>query len=61
MGLIILGLITLPLFALMLACVFDPPRPHRVAAMFTGVFLLQVVAMIAGFIVLALVLRFVVP
>ncbi len=60
-GLIIMGLILVPLFALMIASVLDPPRSPRVAMIFTTVFLLQVVAMIIGFIVLTFILGFVVP
>ena len=60
-GLIILGLIIVPLFVLMIASVIESPRSPRVAVMFTAVFLLQVAAMIAGFIALAFVLGFIVP
>ncbi len=60
-GWVILGLILLPLFMLMIASVLDTPRSPRVAAMFTGVFLLQIVAMIIGFAIIAWILGFIVP
>ncbi len=60
-GFIILGLIAAPLFVLMVASILDTPRSARVAAMFTSAFLLQVVAMLLGFVVLAFVLGFFVP
>lgn len=60
-GLVIMGLILVPLFALMVASVLDPPRSPRVAVIFTTVFLLQIAAMIIGFIVITFILGFVVP
>jgi len=60
-GLIVIGLILVPLFALMISSVLDAPRSPRVAAMFTSVFLLQIIAMLIGFVVLAYILGFIVP
>ena len=60
-GLIILGLIIVPLFVLMIASVIATPGSFRVAVMFTTVFLLQIVAMMMGFAVFAYVLGFIVP
>ena len=46
-GLIILGLIIVPLFILMIASVFESPRSPRVAAMFTTI-LKQIETLISG-------------
>ncbi|MFC1874234.1 hypothetical protein ACFLYX_02915 [Chloroflexota bacterium] len=60
-GLVIMGMILVPLFALMVASVFDPPRSFRVAGMFTTVFLLQIVVMLMLFAVIGWILSFIVP
>ena len=60
-GYIILGLILVPLFALMLASVLERPRSFKVAAMFTSVFVLQIVGMVLSFVVLSLVLSLIMP
>ncbi len=60
-GLVIMGLILVPLFALMVASAFGPQRSPRVTAMFTGSVLLLIIAMIAGMAVFAFILGFIVP
>lgn len=58
-GYIILGLILVPLFVLMLASVLERPRTFKVAAMFTSVFVIQIVGMVLSFVVLSVVLSLV--
>ncbi len=48
-GLIIAGLILVPLLAMMMVSVITSPRSVKVAGMFTTVFLLQIVIMIVCF------------
>ena len=60
-GLLIMGLILVPLFALMIASVLESPRSFKVASMFTSVFILQIVAIVIGMIILAELLGFIVP
>ncbi len=60
-GLVIMGIILVPLFALMVASAFDSQRSLRVAVMFTGSFLLLIIATIIGFAAFATILGFIVP
>jgi hypothetical protein len=60
-GYFVIGLVLLPLLALMLAAILDPPRQLRVPAMFTLVVLLEIGAMVAGMAVFAALLTFIVP
>lgn len=60
-GFIIMGLILTPLFVLMLASVLERPRSFKVAAMFTSVFILQIVGMVLSFVVLSVVLGWIIP
>ena len=59
-GLLILGLILVPLLALTAASVFDGPKMPKVAAMFAGAFLLQVAGMVVGMVVFAVALKLIV-
>ncbi len=56
-GLFIIGIIVLPLLAFMLAAMVDSKKTPRVAAMFTGVFALQIVGMVMGMVVFAAILK----
>ncbi|MBI2934366.1 MAG: hypothetical protein HYY29_02225 [Chloroflexi bacterium] len=56
-GLFVIGIIVIPLFAFMLAAVFDSKRTARVAALFTGAFALQVAGMVMGMVVFAAILK----
>jgi hypothetical protein len=63
-GLAIMGLIFIPLLALLIAALLEPKRTPKtpiVAAMFTGSVLVQVIAMIVGFAIIAMILKFIVP
>lgn len=59
-GLFVLGIILLPLFAFMVAALSDGKKTARVAATFTGTFLFLVVGMVMGMALLAVVLQFIV-
>lgn len=59
-GIFVLSIILLPLFAFMLAALSDGKKTAKVAVTFTGTFLFLVVGMVAGMAVLAIVLQFVV-
>ena len=59
-GLVILGVILLPLFFLMIAAMVGSPKSPRVSLMFTGTFLIQIIAIIVGFVVFATVMGFIV-
>ena len=61
MGLVVIGFILVPLFVLMVVAVIGSPHITRVATMFTGAFLVQVVAIIASIIAFALVFRLIIP
>ena len=60
-GLAIMGIIIFALLGLMIASMLESPRSPKVAFMFTGVFLMLIVGMVAGFKVLAVILEFIVP
>ncbi len=63
-GLVIMGLIFIPLLALLIAALLEPMRSSKtpiIAAMFTGSVLLQIVAMIIGVAIIATILGFIVP
>jgi hypothetical protein len=60
-GLILMALILVPLLAIMVASVLIPPRSYKIPAMFTGAFVLQIIAMIIGFIIIAFILGLVIP
>ncbi len=61
MGLFVIGFILMPLFVLMVVAVIGSPQITRVATMFTGAFLIQIVALIAAIIGFALLLQFIIP
>ncbi len=60
-GVIIFGLISLPLIATMIIGTFLPPRSLKVSSMFTSVFLLLVVCMVAAFFVLTWIFGQIIP
>ncbi len=60
-GLVIIGLILVPLFTLMIASAVGRQGSPKVAAMFTGSFLLLIIAMVIGMFVLASIMGFIVP
>ncbi len=60
-GLVIMGLILVPLFALMIASAIGHQGSPRVAAMFTGSFLFLIVAIVIGMFVFAFIMGLIVP
>ncbi|MBI4331060.1 MAG: hypothetical protein HY673_07265 [Chloroflexi bacterium] len=58
-GILILGLILVPLLALMAAAVFDGPKMPKVAGMFAGALVLQVAGMVIGMVVFAVALKYI--
>ena len=60
-GLVIMGLILVPLFVLMIASAFGRQGSPKVAAMFTGSFLLLIIAMVIGMFVFAFIMGLIVP
>jgi len=60
-GLIIMGLIIIPLFVLMIASVLEKPRSIKVAGMFTTVFIIQIVGMVLGMVAFGYIMGFIVP
>ena len=61
MGLLVIGFILVPLFVLMIVSVAGSPTIAKVATMFTGVFFLQVIAIVISIAVFAAILSFIVP
>ncbi|MFC2038402.1 hypothetical protein ACFLUG_01340 [Chloroflexota bacterium] len=60
-GWVVIGLITVPLVAMLAASVLIPPRSPRAALHFTTAMVLQVVAMLIAFIIFGWLLGFIVP
>ncbi len=63
-GLAIMGLIFMPLLALLIAALLEPmrsPKTPIIAVMFTGSVLVQVIVMIIGVAIMAMILGFIVP
>ena len=61
MGLFVIGFVLVPLFVLMVVAIAGAPTISRVATMFTGAFLLQVVAIVISFAIFAAILGLIVP
>ena len=61
MGVAVIGFILVPLFVLLVVSVAGSPAIARVATMFTGAVLLQIIAIIISFAIFAALLWFIVP
>ena len=61
MGVAVIGFILVPLFVLLVVSIVGSPTIARVATMFTGAVLLQIIAIIITFWVFAALLGFIVP
>ncbi len=61
MGLLVIGFILVPLFVLMIVAIVGSPEIAKVATMFTGVFFLQVIAIVISIAAFAAILSFIVP
>ncbi len=60
-GLVIFGLILLPLVATAIMSVLTPPRAFKVAGMFTSVFIAQLIIMVVCFSVLCWIFSLIIP
>jgi len=60
-GVVIFGLISIPLVATMIIGTFLPPRSFKVSLMFTSVFLMLVVVMVVCFFLLTWVFGQIIP
>ena len=60
-GVAVIGFILVPLFVLLVISVVGSPTIAKVATMFTGAVLLQIMAFIISFAIFAAILGFIVP